>query len=313
MRARSCSSSRACPRAFMASMAHDILAGKPIEVDGLSGVAGAARQPGAACRRRRTGSSPRRWRRSSTASPRSEAEPRGRPGICYTCVSRIEAAAGQSRMALTPRKSSATSGIWCCARWAARASRSSRPPRCWWSAPAGSARRCSCIWPRPASARSASSTTIACRSTTCSARSCTTPPHVGAAKVESAKETIARLNPHVRVETHDERHRRRQRARHHRPLRHRRRRLRQLRHPLSRQRCLLPGQEAAGVRRRRPVRRLPHDLQAARDGRRTASPIPAIAASFPRRRRPARSPTAPRSACWARPSASSARCRRPRC
>src|SRR5436190_20272133 len=30
-------------------------------------------------------------------------------------------------------------------------------------------------------------------------------PHVGAPKVESAEETIARLNPHVRVETHNAR------------------------------------------------------------------------------------------------------------
>src|SRR5436853_1641235 len=30
-------------------------------------------------------------------------------------------------------------------------------------------------------------------------------PHVGAAKVESARDMIARLNPHVRVETHDKR------------------------------------------------------------------------------------------------------------
>ena len=59
-------------------------------------------------------------------------------------------------------------------------------------------------------------------------------------------------------------HRRRQRARPHRPLRHRRRRLRQFRHPLPGERRLLSGQAHAGVCRRRPVRRLRHDLQAAR-------------------------------------------------
>ena len=42
------------------------------------------------------------------------------------------------------------------------------------------------------------------------------------------------------------------------------------------------------------------------------TPSPATAACFPRRRRRARSPIAPRSACWAPSSASSARCRRPK-
>ena len=75
-------------------------------------------------------------------------------------------------------------------------------------------------------------------------------PHVGAAKVESARDMIARLNPHVRVETHDTAHRRRQRARDHRRLRHRRRRLGQFRHPLPGERRLLSGQAHAGVRAR---------------------------------------------------------------
>ena len=65
--------------------------------------------------------------------------------------------------------------------------------------------------------------------------------------------------------------------------------------------------------RGRPVRRLSHHPEAARDGRRRQALSRAIAASSRRRRRRARSPTAPRSACWAPPSASSARCRQPRC
>ena len=84
-------------------------------------------------------------------------------------------------------------------------------------------------------------------------------PHVGVPKVESARETIARLNPHVRVETHETR-------------------LDagnaldiigrydivadgsdNFADALPRQRRLLSGEEAAGVRRGRPVRRLSHD------------------------------------------------------
>ena len=138
-------------------------------------------------------------------------------------------------------------------------------------------------------------------------------PHVGVAKVASAQETIAKLNPHVRVETHDTRIDAGNAL-----------------DIIARYDIVADGSDnfatrylvsdacylakrTAGVRRRRPVRRLCHDLQAARARARTASPIPPTAASSPRRRRPARLPTAPRSACWAPPSASSARCRRPRC
>ena len=72
----------------------------------------------------------------------------------------------------------------------------------------------------------------------------------GVAKVESARDMIARLNPHVRVETHDTRDRRRQRAGDDRRLRYRRRRLRQFRHPLPGERCLLSGQAARWCSRR---------------------------------------------------------------
>ena len=56
------------PASLMASMAHDLLAGKPIELDGLSGAVVRLGEASAACRRRPTPSSPRRWRPSPTAS-----------------------------------------------------------------------------------------------------------------------------------------------------------------------------------------------------------------------------------------------------
>ena len=76
-------------------------------------------------------------------------------------------------------------------------------------------------------------------------------------------------------------HRCRQRHRADLPLRHHRRRLRQLRHPLPRQRRLLPGEKAAGVRRRRPVRRLRHHAQAAR-GRARRHPLSELPLPLPR-------------------------------
>ena len=55
--------------------------------------------------------------------------------------------------------------------------------------------------------------------------------------------------------------------------------------PLSGERCLLSGEEDAGLGRGRPVRRPVVDLQAACDGAATARPIRPIAASIPKRRR----------------------------
>ena len=81
---------------------------------------------------------------------------------------------------------------------------------------------------------------------------------IGTRKVDSAEAVIARLNPHVTVETHMTRLDCRQRARSDCEVRHRRRRLRQFRHALSRLRCLLFCQEAAGHRRGRHLRRLAH-------------------------------------------------------
>ena len=80
-------------------------------------------------------------------------------------------------------------------------------------------------------------------------------PEVGRPKVDSAGAAIARLNPHVAVETARDAPHGRQRARPDRALRSRRRRLRQFRHPLSRLRRLLPGGEAAGHGGGRDIRR----------------------------------------------------------
>ena len=54
-----------------------------------------------------------------------------------------------------------------------RGSSSCSTRRCCWSAPAASARPPGCTWPRPASARSASSTPTSSTTRTCSARCCT--------------------------------------------------------------------------------------------------------------------------------------------
>ena len=70
-------------------------------------------------------------------------------------------------------------------------------------------------------------------------------PDVGTPKVESAAAAIARLNPHVTVETHaDAARRRRTRSTLIFAIRHRRRRLGQFRHALSRVRRLLFRQES---------------------------------------------------------------------
>ena len=134
---------------------------------------------------------------------------------------------------------------------------------------------------------------------------------IGTPKVESAARRSARLNPHVAVEAIEARLDAGNALDLIGALRHRRRRLGQFRHPLPRLRRLLPRQDAAGVRRRRPVRRLRLDFKP-HERAPTARPTRPIAACSRRRRRRAPSPTAPRSACSARWSASSARCRRPR-
>ena len=59
--------------------------------------------------------------------------------------------------------------------------------------------------PPPASARSASSTTTWWNCRTCSGRCVHDTGSLGSAKVDSAAATVARLNPHVVVETHRER------------------------------------------------------------------------------------------------------------
>ena len=83
-------------------------------------------------------------------------------------------------------------------------------------------------WRRPASARSASSTTTWSTRRTCSGRSSTRTDRVGMPKVESAKKTLAGLNPDVKVIPHKTAPDVGERPRHHRGLRPHRRRRRQL-------------------------------------------------------------------------------------
>ena len=130
---------------------------------------------------------------------------------------------------------------------------------------------------------------------------------IGARKVDGAEAAIARLNPHVTVETHMTRLEAGNALDLIAQLRHRRRRLGQFRHALSRLRRLLLRQEAAGHRRGRHLRRLAH--HAARRTRRapTASAIRPIAVCFPSRRRPARCRPARKPASSARCPACSAR------
>ena len=139
-------------------------------------------------------------------------------------------------------------------------------------------------------------------------------PHIGAAKVASAQETIARLNPHVRVEAHDTRIDAGNAL-----------------DIIARYDIVADGSDNfatryLGERRLLPLakRTLVFAAVGPFDGYVTTfkphergpdgEPYPYLPLHLPRaRRRPARLPTAPRSACWARPSASSARCRQPRC
>ena len=96
-------------------------------------------------------------------------------------------------------------------------------------------------------------------------------------------------------------------ARSRRQLRHRCRRLRQFRHALSRVRCLLLCEEAAGHRGGRHFRRHAHDASARTSAEPTGPPIRPIAVFSPSRRRPAPFRPARRPASWARSPACSAR------
>ena len=135
---------------------------------------------------------------------------------------------------------------------------------------------------------------------------------VGTPKVESARDTVNRLNPHVAVETIEARLDAGNAL-----------------EVISRYDIVADGSDNAETRylvsdacylAKRPLvfaavgpfdgyvaTFKPHETTA--DGARRIRPT---AACSPRRRRPARCPTAPRWACWARSSASSARCRPPR-
>ena len=73
---------------------------------------------------------------------------------------------------------------------------------------------------------------------------------VGRPKVESARDFVARINPHVAVEMHALQADAGERARTRRRLRHRRRRLGQFRYALCGLRCLFPCRQDAGDARR---------------------------------------------------------------
>ncbi len=166
---------------------------------------------------------------------------------------------------------------------------------------------------RRASARWASSMTTPSRSATCSARS---PMTTGARPPESRKRG-RHHPPHQPVTSPSRRYNQRldaeQRRGDHFRLRSRRRRLGQLRHALPRLGRLLLRQG----RRSCSAPRVPFDgyvttlkpHETAPDG----TPYPSYRCIFPTRRRRGRWRTAPRSACSAPSSASSARCRRRKC
>ena len=137
-------------------------------------------------------------------------------------------------------------------------------------------------------------------------------PQVGVPKVESAAETIARLNPHVEVELYEQR----LDAANALEL-------------ISRYDIIADGSDNFATRylvsdacylARKPLALPPSASSTAisppsnptRRGR-TASLIRPIGASSRIRHRPAPWPTARRSGCWARRSAWSACCRQPRC
>ena len=130
---------------------------------------------------------------------------------------------------------------------------------------------------------------------------------IGTRKVDGAEAAIARLNPHVAIETHMMRLDAGNALELDLALRHRRRRLRQFRHALSRLRRLLLCQKAAGHRRGRHLRRLAHDHCARTRRAPTADPIRPTAVCFPSRRRRARCRPAPKPAFSARCPACSAR------
>ena len=194
-----------------------------------------------------------------------------------------------------PRSWSATPATSCSARWAAPGSSASRRRACSSSARAGSARRSRSISRRPASARSASSTTMCVSLSNLQRQIIHRTDKIGAPKVESARETLAALNPHVAVVPHEMRLTAENARELHRRLRRRRRRLRQFRHALSRRRYLRRAENPAGDGGGRPLRRFGDGAEALR-GRQSRP----IATSFPRRRRRACCRPAPRPAFSAR-------------
>ena len=178
----------------------------------------------------------------------------------------------------------------------------------------GLGRPASCIWRRRASARSASSTTTSVSLVEPAAPDRARYARTSGWRRSRAPGDGAALNPHVTVSRRTTRGSTAANAMEIIcALRHRRRRLGQLRHALSRQSdaCYLAKKPlvfgAVGPFDGYVTTFKPHET--APDGK----PFPTYRCSFPSRRRRARWPTAPRSACSAPWSASSARCRRPRC
>ena len=308
----------ALPKGFLASMAHDIFAGKPIEVDHLSGVVVQPRQRSRRTHARRTSSSPRHSPPSATGKPqvlilRWGPDDGQQSDWAYSSGTWGTATERAHLMALTMdeeieryKRHLVLREVGGQGQQKIKAARvlvigagGLGSPVLMYLAAAGVGthrhhRRRSRLARQPAApdrARHAARRRP---------------------KVESASETIAKLNPHVRVETYDKRIDAGNAL-----------------EIISRYDIVADGSDNFATRylvsdacylakktlvfaaSARSTAISPPSSRTRRAP--TASPIPAIAASSPKRRRRAPSPTAPRSACSARPSAWSARCRPPRC
>ena len=149
----------------------------------------------AACARR---SPPRRCR--SSATPTSCRWP------AASASGRTRAGRGRRRSSLTPEQTQPLPAPPAAARGRRRRpGQAARLARCCCSAPAASARPPRCTSPRPASARSASSTWTRSTPPTCSARSCTTSTASATARSTRRRRRSTLLNPDVDVVTYDTR------------------------------------------------------------------------------------------------------------
>ena len=205
-----------------------------------------------------------------------------------------------ARRPRAPSRSSATAATCSSPRSARRVRPSSSARRRCSSAPAASARRPRCTWPRRASAPSASSTSTSSTSRTCSARSSTRPTASASARSRARRIAINALNPDVKVVVHEEMLVAEQRRADHRRLRRDPRRDRHVRDPLHPQRRRGRGRHPGRPRQRLPVRGPAHDLRPVR-GPVLPLPVPDPAAArarprLLRRRRPRRRARHPRPA-----------------